>query len=105
MHEGCPVPCAVKVVPKKIFKLFAFVQPVMPFVINAGRDSGVEFSRPIDIDWGTDAINDIIKLKIGKRIIIGFILLRPLSLVSGEFDVTVTFGSDSSICAGTIEVK
>ena len=105
--ENCAVPCAVQVVPKKIFKLFTFFNPFIPFVINAGRDSEVEFSKPIDIDWGTDAINDIIRVVIGKRkrIIVGFLIVRPLQLEAGELYVTVTFGAEDTICAGTITVK
>jgi hypothetical protein len=104
LTDNCTPECLVKVVPKKIFKLIAIINPIHPYVISAARDSGVEFARPIDIDWGTDAINDIIRAKIGKRIIFGFLLVRPFKLVAGEFDVTVTFGADK-ICAGTIEVK
>ena len=88
-----------------IFKLLAIIYPIQPFVISADSASGVEFARPIDIDWGTEAHNDIIRLKIGKRIIIGFLLVRPLQLEAGVFDVTVTFGDPETICAGTIEVK
>jgi hypothetical protein len=105
LTDNCTPECVVKVVPKKIFKLIAIINPIHPFVISADKDSGVEFARPIDIDWGTDAINDIIRVKIGKRIIFGFLLVRPFKLVAGEFDVTVTFGADDTICAGTIEVK
>jgi hypothetical protein len=104
LTDNCPT-CAVKVVPKKIFKLFAIINPIHPYVISAARDSGVEFARPIDIDWGTDAINDIIRVKIGKRIIFGFLLVRPFKLVAGEFDVAVIFGAADTFCAGTIEVK
>jgi hypothetical protein len=104
LTDTCPT-CAVKVVPKKIFKLFAIINPIHPYVISAARDSGVEFARPIDIDWGTDAINDIIRVKIGKRIIFGFLLVRPFKLVAGEFDVAVIFGAADTFCAGTIEVK
>jgi hypothetical protein len=84
--------------------LFALINPIHPFVIIAA-DSGVAFSRPIDIDWGTEAINDIIRVKIGARIIFGFLLVRPLQLEAGELDVTVRFGAPETICAGTIEVK
>jgi hypothetical protein len=104
IHEGCPT-CEVKIIPKQIFKLLAIINPIHPFIISAAKDSGVEFARPIEIDWGTEAINDLLKVRIGKRIILGVWLVRPLKLVAGDFDVTVTFGADNTICAGTITVK
>jgi hypothetical protein len=104
LTDNCTT-CEVKVIPKQIFKLLAIINPIHPFVISAAKDSGVAFARPIAIDWGTDAINDIIRVKIGKRIIVGFLLVRPFKLEAGEFDVWVTFGADDTICAGTITVK
>ena len=103
--DNCTELCTVTVVPKKIYKLIATFNPIHPYVISAAKGSGVDFVQPIDIDWGTDAIKDIIRLKIGNRIIVGFLLVHPSQLVAGDkLDVTVTFGSDS-VCAGTIEVK
>jgi hypothetical protein len=105
--DTCETPgaCILKVVPKKIFKLFAIINPIHPYVISAARDSGVAFVRPIAIDWGTDAINDIIRVKIGKRIIFGFLLVRPFKLEAGEFEVVVTYGDNTTEECGTIEVK
>ena len=106
LTDNCSA-CAVKVFPKKIFKLIAIINPIHPYVITAAKDSGVVFAKPIDIDWGTDAINDIIRVVIGKRkrIIVGFLIVRPLQLEAGELYVTVTFGAEDTICAGTITVK
>jgi hypothetical protein len=103
VHAGCP--CSLQVSPRRIFKLLAFFDPFIPFVVNLDKDSGFEFFRPIAIDWGTEAINDVIRSKIGPRSIVGFLLVRPFRLEPGEFDVTVSFGPDSSSCAGTISVE
>jgi hypothetical protein len=103
IHTGCdPDTCILKVVPRKIFKLFVFLNPFVPYVVSADRDSGVEFVQPIDIDWGTDYIKDIFRIKIGKRIIVGFLFVRPL--LPGEFDVVVTYGDNNTKECGTIEV-
>ena len=107
-NDSCPdneTECVLKVVPKKIFKLLSFINPIVPFVISAERDGDIEFSRPIDIDWGTDAINDLIRIRIGKRIIFGLMLKRPLKLVSDNYTVTVTYGDNETEECGTIEVK
>ena len=104
---GCetPLECVLKIAPKKIFPLLTFISPIVPFVISAAKDSGIEFTRPIDIDWGTTAINDIIKIRIGKRIIFGLMIRRPLQLESDNYTVTVKYGDNDTEQCGTIEVK
>jgi hypothetical protein len=97
--------CVLNIVPKKIFMLLSFINPIVPFVISAERDGDIEFSRPIVIDWGTDAINDLIRIRIGKRIIFGLMLKRPLKLESDNYTVTVTYGDNDTEECGTIEVK
>ncbi len=106
LHAGCPASaCGMQVSPRRIFKLLAFFDPLIPFVVSLDRDSAAAFAPPIAIDWGTEAINDILRSKIGPRSVVGFLLVRPFRLEPGEFDVTVTFGADSSSCAGTIAVE
>jgi hypothetical protein len=102
--QGECVDCSMNVIPKKISKLRALLQPIEPFVIY----SDVEFAQPITIDWETEAINDIIRVKIGKGFIIGFLLVRPFKLEAGEFTVVVPMkfrASDTIPCFGTITVK
>jgi len=97
--------CSVKVYPRSISKLFASLFPNMiPFVIVAAKDSGVEFQQPIDIDWGTQYIADYARIKIGKRNLMGFFYVSPLRLEAGDFEVTVRFGPENTICAGKIMV-
>jgi hypothetical protein len=109
IHTGCDVSpgadCILKVVPKQILKLRAFWNPLIPFVISAESDSGVVFARPLEIDWGTEAIDDILRIKIGRRIIVGFLFARPLQLEAGMFEVLVTYGDNQTEQCGTIEVK
>jgi hypothetical protein len=106
MHAGCPASaCGLQIVPRRIYKLLAFFDPFIPFVVSLDKDSGAAFASPIAIDWGGEAINDIIRSKIGPRSVVGFLLVRPFRLEPGEFEVTVTFGADSSSCTGTIAVE
>jgi hypothetical protein len=108
LHTGCKTPgdtCILKVVPKQIFKLLAFLDPVIPFVISAQSDSGVVFARPFEIDWGTEAIKTLLRIKIGNRAIVGFLFARPLQLEAGTFDVVVTYGDNETEQCGKIEVK
>ena len=100
-----PLVCELKIAPKKIFPLLTFLSPIAPFVISAAKDSGIEFTKPIKIDWGTTAINDLIKIRIGKRIIFGLMMRRPLKLESDNYTVTVTYGDNDTQQCGTIEVK
>lgn len=100
-----PVECKLKVIPGAIFKLLAFANPFSPYVIIAPRDSGIEFSRPISIDWGTDAINDITHIKLGKRLIFGVGFARPFKLERGDFTFTVTYGDSDDTACGTLKVK
>jgi hypothetical protein len=103
VHEGCP--CGLQVAPRRIVKLLAFFDPLIPFAVSLDKESGYEFSRPVAIDWGTDAINDSVRSKVGPRAVIGFLLVRPFRLEAGVFEVTVTFGDDSTSCSGTITVE
>ncbi len=106
LHDGCPASaCSLQVAPRRIFKLLAFFDPFIPFVVSLDRDSEAAFAPPLAIDWGTAAINDIIRSKIGPKSVVGFLLVWPFRLEPGEFDVTVSFGADGSSCAGTIAVE
>jgi hypothetical protein len=73
-------------------------------VIIAPRSSGIEFDRPLSIDWGTDAINDLIHIKLGKRLIFGFGFARPFKLEKGDFTFTVTYGDNDTEACGTLKV-
>jgi hypothetical protein len=106
LHADCPAAsCGLQVTPRRIVKKLAFLDPIIPFVLSIGEDSSLAFAPPIAIDWGTEAINDVIRSKIGLRSVVGFLLVRPFRLEPGDYTVTVTSGSEDSSCAGTIEVQ
>jgi hypothetical protein len=95
----------LKVFPPVVFKILAFAQPFSFYVIIADRNSGIEFSRPISIDWGTDAINDLTHIKLGKRLIFGVGFVRPLKLVRDDFVFTVTYGDNDTEACGTLKIR
>jgi hypothetical protein len=86
-----------RIIPGKISKLVAIIQPIMPFVIIGSGDP--EFARGDRATFDSDAIKPLIQLRISKKIIIAICLVRPLKLISGEVDVAV------GDCVGTITVK
>jgi hypothetical protein len=97
--------CSVTVFPRRISKLFSQMMPnAIPFAIIASKGSGVEFQRPISIDWGTQFIDDWGRVTIGKRGIFGFLYLSYDRLEPGDHEVTVRFGPGDTVCAGKITV-
>jgi hypothetical protein len=101
-----PVECDLTVIPGNFSLIRTLIlSPLQIFVIRADRTSDTEFARPISIDWGTEAINDIVRLRLGKKIIFGVIFVRPFQLVAGDYTVTVTYGDPSAEACGEITVK
>jgi hypothetical protein len=86
-----------KVIPGKISRLLAFVQPIMPFVIIGNTDT--EFAKGAKAAFDNDGIKPLISLKIGKRIIIAIAFVNSFALEAGDVEVTV------GDCVGTITVK
>ena len=86
-----------KVIPGRISKLAALIQPIMPFVIIGSGDPA--FERGDRAAFDSDAIKPVIQLRIGKKVIIALSLVRPLKLTPGEIEVSV------GDCFGTITVK
>jgi hypothetical protein len=86
-----------KVIPGRISKLAALIQPIMPFVIIGSGDPAFEMGDRAAFD--SDAIKPVIQLRIGKKVIIALSLVRPLKLTPGEIEVSV------GDCIGTITVK
>jgi hypothetical protein len=103
--ETCKPNCVLKIIPRKISKLMSFLDPISPFVIRADKDSGIAFSGRIAIDWGTEALNDIFKMRIGTRTIFGLLLKHPLKLESDNYTVVVTYGDNDTQQCGKIEVQ
>ncbi len=92
--------CELKVIPKTFRKLIALVDPIQIFVISGGED----FSKISSIDWDNDAIKTLFRLRLGKKLIFGAILVRPFQLVAGDYSVTVTYGDPAEAC-GTLHGK
>jgi hypothetical protein len=92
-NETPPPECEqnLRVIPGTIFRLLSFVNPFSAFVIT--------------IDWGTEAINDLIHIKLGKRLIFGFGFARPFQLVAGDYIVKVTYGDSAAEACGELTVR
>ncbi len=106
LHDRMPAAaCSCRLLRGEFLNCLPSLTPSFPLCVSLDKDSDVVFAPPIAIDWGTEAINDVIRSKIGPRSIVGFLLVRPFRLEPGEFDVTVSFGPDGSSCAGTISVE
>jgi hypothetical protein len=104
--ETCDEPnCILNVVPKQISIMLAKKKQLIPFVITAPSGSGVQFKKPIKIDWGTKAIDDILLYKISERTLAGILRVSPNKIEVGEFEVVVTYGKSKTEECGTIEVK
>lgn len=86
-----------KIIPAKVSKLLAFVQPIMPFIIIGSGDPA--FVRGDKAAFDSDAIKPLIQLRIGKKIIIAIAFVNPFTLAAGDVEVSV------NTCTATIVVK
>lgn len=86
-----------KIIPGKISKLSAFVQPIMSFVIIGSGDPA--FIKGDKAAFDSDAIKPLISLKISTKIIIAIAFVNPFALETGDVEVSV------GDCVGTITVK
>ena len=89
--------CTLKVIPKKLHKLLSIVEPLKVFVLIGSKDT--VFDKTDRPTWDSTAIKPLLKLKIGKRIVLSFVFVNPFALTPGEVGVTI------GDCMGTIEVK
>jgi hypothetical protein len=79
--------------------------PFQFFTIRADRESSISFSNPICIFWESEGIDDVIRIRIGEKLIIGYIRVWPAHLTAGDFNVYVTFGDIDETQCGPITVK
>jgi len=91
---GTPPTCTTEdlkylqnVIPAKINKLVALIQPVMPFVIIANADH--PFVQGDKAAFDSTAIIPVVQLRLGSKIILAIAVLRPLQLVAGDVTVSV----------------
>ena len=97
VHDNCTAPCTLKVVPKTILKITSFVNPVHVFVLIG--DENTSFTRQDVPEWELDAITPLLRVRLGRRIILAIVLLHPFKLEAGESAVTV------GDCSGSVTVK
>jgi hypothetical protein len=90
--------CFVTLTPGKIGKLASLIMPVTGVIIRG--DDSASFARGTTIDWGTDSVKTLLKLRIGKKLMIAVVRVAPLSLTGSDvFDITV------GDCSGTLKVS
>jgi len=105
IHEGCEISCTLKITPKKFTVLGAVLSPFQFFTIRADRSSSISFANPICIFWESEGIDDVIKIRLGEKLIIGYVHVWPTHLTAGDFKVQVTFGDIHETQCGPITVK
>ena len=105
IHEGCPTSCDLQIRPKTFSLLKSVIAPVQFFSIKVDRNNSMSFSEPICIYWESDGIDDIVKLRIGEKTIIGFVRVDPANLTAGNFTVQVTYGDLDEKACGPIAVQ
>ena len=96
--------CTLTVSPKRFSRARALVLPFEFFTIRADRDSSISFTDPICIFWESEGIDDVIKMRLGEKLIIGYVRGWPTHLTDGDFKVSVTFGDTSETQCGPITV-
>ena len=72
-------------------------------MISATRDSGIEINKRPTIDWGAHIVRTIIRMKLGKRIVFGFIFTNPFKLEAGTYEVSIDTSEGN--CTADLEVK
>ena len=101
---GTPLECDAlnscflqKIIPAKINKLVALLQPVMPIVIIANADT--PFVQGDKAVFSSTAIIPVVQPRLGSKMILAICVLRPLQLTAGDVNVNV------NDCIGLITVK
>jgi len=61
-------------------------------------DSDTVFTRQDRPEWNTDAIQTMLKLKMGKRTMLALVFINPFTAEAGVYEVTI------GDCAGEIEL-
>ena len=89
--------CSLSLVPGKISKVVSLISPIAGIVIRG--EENAYFTRESTLDWGTDSVKTLLKIRISPKTIIALVRVRPLLMEGGEtFKVTV------DDCAGSLKV-
>ena len=105
VNVTCTPACTLTVIPKTFIKLGALLNPIHFFIIRAERSGPIEFSKLQIVDWGNPAIGTIARIRLGKKLIFGFNLIRFTEIVAGDYTVTVTYGSPETTACAPYTVK
>ncbi len=104
--EGCEAsPCSLQIIPKQIFKVARFFEPVVPYIIIADTESGIEFGT-FTVRFASDAIRGLSRVRIGQRIIVGAYLVNPFKLEKGDTTAEVEmYGVSPDFRCATFTVR
>ena len=90
--------CSLTMIPGKISKVVNLITPITGIVIR-GEDNAY-FTKQSTLDWGTDSVKTLFKIRINPKIIIAIVRVKPFLMQNGEtFKVTV------DNCAGSLSVN
>jgi hypothetical protein len=105
-HEGCEAaPCSLAIVPKQVFSRGLFFAHVIPFIIRADKESGIEFGT-YSVAFTSDFIRCLASVKLGSRIIIGLYVFNPFKVEKGDTHVNVIiYGSNPDIRCADFMIK
>jgi hypothetical protein len=104
-HDDCEIDCNLTIRPKTFSPLRALLLPFQFFTIRADRNSSISFTNPVCIFWESEGIDDVIKIRLGEKLIIGYVRVWASHLTAGDFKVYVTFGDTDETQCGPITVK
>ena len=89
IHEGCAAaPCTLKIVPAQISSMGIFFAHIIPFIISADKESGINFGTFL-VSFSSDFIHCLARVKLGSRIIIGLYVVNPFRVEKGDTTVQV----------------
>ena len=78
-------------------KIFWDIGPLKGFIIIGPE--GTEFSRSDRLEWSPEDMFTLVKLRLGRRILLALVFINPLTAQAGDY--TVTVGG----CSATVSVE
>ncbi len=101
IHEGCQsAPCSLKIIPAQVSSVGMFFVHVVPFIISADKESGIDFGN-FSLAFNSDFIHCLARIKLGSRIIVGLYAFNPFRVEKGDTQVNVIIYGQypDSLCA------
>ncbi|MBN2108609.1 MAG: DUF1566 domain-containing protein [Deltaproteobacteria bacterium] len=84
------------IIPKKIHKVFGMIEPIKVIVLIADKNNVITVDD--ELGWCSDALRTMVRLSMGKRIVLAFVWFNAGAAEAGECDVMI------GDCHGTIDI-